>query len=431
MLLAVLERLVKQCLLYLVEQLGYHGGQILKLDDGLFTIVAANQNALAVLDITRTDLETEREALHLVLGKLPTGAVVGDVDLSANTSLLKHLVQLGCLVDNARLVCCNRDNNQLEGSDLRRQYQTLVVAVGHDDRTDQTSGYAPRSLIHVLEGVVLVGELHVECACKAVTEVMRRTGLQCLAVVHHCLDGVGILCTCETLLVGLLTLEHRDCQVILAERCVDAQHTHGLLARFLLGCMDGVTLLPPELTRTQERTGGLLPADNRAPLVVQLRQVTPGTDDLGVVLAEQGLGGRTDAQTLLELLRTAVGNPGALGCEALDVVSFLEQQGFRDKDGHCHVLVTGLLEHAVQSLLDVLPQSLCVGAHDDAALDRRVIDHFRLLDDVGIPLGEIHVHRRDFRYQFLLICHLCNHLFCLFRWVCSRAQNSLLHKNHS
>lgn len=43
---------------------------------------------------------------------------------------------------------------------------------------------------------------------------------------------------------------------------------------------------------------------------------------------------------------------------SLNVVGFLLQQAFRNEDRHCYILVTGLLEHAVQRVLDVLPQRL-------------------------------------------------------------------------
>ena len=73
------------------------------------------------------------------------------------------------------------------------------------------------------------------------------------------------------------------------------------------------------------------------------------------MLAEQRLRSRTNAQTLLQLVVAAVRYPCTLRREALNVVGFLLQQAFRNEDRHCYILVTGLLEHAVQRVLDVLP----------------------------------------------------------------------------
>ena len=157
-------------------------------------------------------------------------------------------------------MACHRDDHQLGGRDARRQHKALVVAVGHDDRADQAGGHAPRGLLHVLEGVVLVRVLHVKRLGKAVAEVMARAGLERLAVVHHGLDGVGLFRAREALLLGLFALEHRDGKVLLAELRIDVQHAQGLLHRLLGGGVDGVALLPPELTAAQEWTGGLFPA---------------------------------------------------------------------------------------------------------------------------------------------------------------------------
>ena len=169
--------------------------------------------------------------------------------------------------------------------------------------------------------------------------------------------------------------------------------------------MDGVALLPPELAGAEERAGGLFPAHDRAPLVVELRQVAPRADDFRVMLAEQGLGRRTDAQTLFELVIAAVGDPRALRREAFYMVGLLLEQAFRNENRHRDVLVTGLLEHGVERVLDVLPQRLRVRTHDDAALDGRVVRHLGLLYNIGVPLREINVHRRNLADELFFICH--------------------------
>lgn len=55
-------------------------------------------------------------------------------------------------------------------------------------------------------------------------EVVRGTGLQSLTVVHHGLDGVGVLCTGKALLLGLFALNDRNGQPFLEELRVDVQH---------------------------------------------------------------------------------------------------------------------------------------------------------------------------------------------------------------
>ena len=138
-----------------------------------------------------------------------------------------------------------------------------------------------------------------------------------------------------------------------------------------------------------------------------------GVDDVLVVLAEQGLRGGADAVALLQLLAAAVGYPGALGGKALHVVLLLLQQALRDEHGQIHILVAGLLELLVQLSLDVLPDGVAIGAVDEHALDGGVVDQFRLLAHVGVPLGEVYLHIGDLLYLLLvgILSHIGSVLF--------------------
>ena len=157
----------------------------------------------------------------------------------------------------------------------------------------------------------------------------------------------------------------------------------------------------------QEGAAGLLPAQDAAPLVVELGQVPVGVDDVLVVLAEQGLAGGADAVALLQLLTAAAGDPGALGGEALHVVLLLLQQALGDEHGHGHILVSGGLELPVQLPLHVLPDGEAVGAVDEHTLDAGVVDELRLFAHVGEPLGEVHVPGGDGVHLSLILCHSC------------------------
>ena len=48
-------------------------------------------------------------------------------------------------------------------------------------------------------------------------------------------------------------------------------------------------------------------------------------------------------------------NPGHFGSKAFHMVLFLVQQGFGNENGHCHILMAGLFDHAVKDLLNVFP----------------------------------------------------------------------------
>ena len=217
----------------------------------------------------------------------------------------------------------------------------------------------------------------------------------------------------ELLLVGLAALHHRHGQVVLTEVGVDVEHLLGFGNGLLGGGVHGVALLPQELPVAQEGAGGLLPPQHGAPLVVQLGQIPVGVDDMGVVLAEQGLGGGADAVPLLQLLTAAVGHPGALGGEALHVILLLLEQALGDQHGQIHVLMPGLLELLVQNLLEILPDGVAVGAEDEHTLDGGVVNQLRLPAHVGKPLGEVHLHVGDLLHLLLVLCHVYSQSFFL------------------
>ena len=156
-----------------------------------------------------------------------------------------------------------------------------------------------------------------------------------------------------------------------------------------------MALLPQELSGTQERTGGLLPANNGTPLVVYLRQVTVGLDEIFVKITEQRLRSRTDTQALLQILQAALGHPGNLRCKTFYVILLFFQQALRDEHGHVYILYPCLLEPTVQLLLNIFPDGITGGFDDHAAFYAGIIGQLGLLYHVRIPLCEIHIHGCD------------------------------------
>ena len=236
--------------------------------EGLLAGIAAGHAALLLLHVLGADLHTQRHALHLILGKLPACGLLAVVHGDTETGGGQTILQRSGGVQHAGLMLSDGDHHHLRGGDDRRQHQTVVVAVGHDDRADQAGRAAPAGLERILQGVVPAGEGHVIGPGELVAEEMAGAGLEGLVVLHHGLDGIGGLGTGEFLLVGLAALHHRHGQRVLAHIGVAVQLllrlSHGLLG----GLMDGVALLPPELAAAQERAGGLFPADDAAPLVI-------------------------------------------------------------------------------------------------------------------------------------------------------------------
>ena len=393
-----------QTVLNIIEQAGQTIGKLIELDGDLFAVVAADCHAYAVFNVTRANLNAERNAFHLILRALPAKAVVAGVDLRAEAGSLDGLIKLGRLFNDALLVLRDRDDDDLNRRNARGQDKTAVIAVGHNDAADDTGGETPGGLHRVLLHIVLVGKGDAELLCKTVAEEVTRTGLESLLVMHHALDGVGVDCTGELFLIGLVAADNRHSQIILAEVGIDLELMQSLLTSFCLGGVESMPLLPEKLTAAQERTGRFLPAEHGAPLVIKHGQITPRMNNVAPMIAEQRLRRRTDAQTLRKLLTAADRNPCALRGEALNMILFFLKKAFGNKHRHGDVLMPVALEHTVKNLLNVFPDRVTVGAQNEAALYSGIIDELSLGAHVGEPLRKVDLHIGYLFYSFVL-CH--------------------------
>ena len=93
------------------------------------------------LDVLRPDLHTDRNSPHLLLGELPAGTLIRIVHFHPKAA--KPVSQLVSLIQHAFFFLLNRNDHDLYRCDPGRQYQARVVAVYHDQRTDQARGCAP------------------------------------------------------------------------------------------------------------------------------------------------------------------------------------------------------------------------------------------------------------------------------------------------
>ena len=105
---------------------------------------------------------------------------------------------------------------------------------------------------------------------------------------HQRFNGIGGNRTGKLITLGLFALDYRHSQTLFAEVGVYVQHALSFGNGFFRGGVDGVSLLPQEFPGAQERTGGLFPADNADPLVVQLREIPVAVNNIFIVVAEQG-----------------------------------------------------------------------------------------------------------------------------------------------
>ena len=218
----------------LLQQAGNLAFEILQLDKGLFAVIATDQHALAGFDILGADLQAKGYALHLILGELPAGAVLGKIYVCTEV-LFEALTQGGSGLGNALLMLGDGDDHDLDRSDSGGQHQAVIITVGHNNGADDAGRHTPAGLVRILQGIVAVGELDIKGTGKAVAEVVGGTALQALTVVHHGLDGVGFFGARKFFLIGLDALNNGDGKIFLTHLCVDIQHAHGLSLGFLGG----------------------------------------------------------------------------------------------------------------------------------------------------------------------------------------------------
>ena len=202
------------------------------------------------------------------------------------------------------------DDDHLRRSHSRRQHQSLVIAMHHDQHTDRSRGESPAVLPHQ-------SSLYTSIACTAITSRLRLVRdvehlreVLAQTVRRRCLHGSSIRrnkrlhrCRIEAsgklLLLRLASLDHRHSEQLLVGASVIVEDLQHLLLCLLLRGEGAVALLrvretvsthlPEEFAGSDEGGGMLeLPANDVRPLVETEREVAVSTDPSGVGLVRIG-----------------------------------------------------------------------------------------------------------------------------------------------
>ena len=120
----------------------------------------------------------------------------------------------------------------------------------HDQRTDQTGRHTPGGLVNIFQLIILIRKLNTEGFCKAIAEVVARTGLQCLTIMHQRFNCIGCFCTRKFFFFCFASLYHRNCKYLLSKIRILIQHLDCTLFCFFSGCMCCMALLPQKLSGT-------------------------------------------------------------------------------------------------------------------------------------------------------------------------------------
>ncbi len=280
----------------------------------------------------------------------------------------------------------------------RREDQTIIIRVGHDQGSDQAGGNAPGCGPGVLDLTVLILELDLLGSRKILTEEVRGAGLERLAVLHHGFDGQCRHGARKTFTGRLLSTNDWHRHEVLCEIGIDIEHAACFLHRLLGRGVDGVSLLPKEFRGSEEQSRAHFPADDVGPLIDQDGEIAIGLDPFGIGGSDDRFAGGSYDQRFFKRtgrsqssfairFETVVGDDCALLGEPFDVFRFLFEETHRDKEWEVGVLVTGFFEHPIECPLHVFPESVAPGLDHHAPADGAILCQVSSADDLLIPFG--------------------------------------------
>ena len=387
--------------------------------------VAAADLAGAVFKVAGADCQTHGDTFEFIFVEFPAGLVFGTVVIFHHEAFCLEGTDDGgdVLVELALLVVALADGNDghMDGSQMRRQDEAVVVGVGHDEGAHEAGTDAPGGGPYVFELVLLVEELHLEGFGEVLTQEVAGACLQGLAVLHHGFDTEGVEGTGEALVGALVAFDDGDSHVFFHKIGVDVEHATGFLLGLLAGGVGGVALLPEELGGAEEHAGAHLPTDHVGPLVAEDGQVAVGLDPVLIGAPDDGFGGGAHDEFFLELgggvdddafavgvvHQTVVGDDGALLGEAFHVFGLTAEEAFGDEEGEIGVLVAGGLEHAVELMLHLLPDGIAVGLDDHAPADGALFGEVGTDHKFVVPFGIVlTAFGKVFCHNFLSV--VCN-----------------------
>ena len=202
----------------------------------------------AVFEVASTQNEAYGHTLQFVIGKLEARTlVVGIVIFHTDTHRTKFFYdRTNAIVDGVELflTLINRNNNHLNRGQLRRQHETIVIGVSHNQSTHQACRYAPRCSPNIFEFVIFIDKLHVECLGEVLTEEVRCARLESLTILHHCFDGVSFQCAGKAFVSRLHTFNYRNSHILFSKIGIYIKHFHSFSFSFFASGMCCVTFLP-------------------------------------------------------------------------------------------------------------------------------------------------------------------------------------------
>ena len=173
------------------------------------------------------------------------------------------------MLEHARavgVVARDRQNDNVLRRELRRQHEAVIIAVGHDERSDEPRRNAPRRRPRELLFAFLGKVFDARGLREVLPQEVRRAGLECLLVLHHGFDRIRVDRAGEALPRAFFALDDGHGHRLARERLVDVEHAHRLFARFLLARVRGVAPLARGTRRCAKTSAFASPSERRWPI---------------------------------------------------------------------------------------------------------------------------------------------------------------------
>ena len=298
----------------------------------------------------------------------------------------------------------HRKNNNLLRSDARRQHESVVIRVRHDERADEPGANTPTGRPRIFLAAGATGEVDVRRFGEVLPEEVTGAGLDGFAILDHGFDAQRLLRAREALALALLAFDDGNGEVVAHEGLIHVEHLRRLVERFVFGLVSGVPFLPEKLRSAQKDAGTHFPAHHITPLIDEQGEIAVTLHPARKGRADDGLAGGANnkrlrqftgghhlhaAVRLLHGFQPVVRDHGAFFGEAFNMRCFLLQIAQGNEQREVGVEVAGVFEHPVHLPLDVFPDAVAPGLDDHAAADFRILRHVGGLDDFLIPLREI------------------------------------------
>lgn len=252
--------------------------------------------------------------------------------------------------------------------------------------------------MHVLVLVVQVLELNVEHLREVLSKVMRSGSLDSTTIGGDVtFDGCGVVASRELLALRLASLDDGNRQQIFVDRAVQLQNVEDFLVGLFLGGERGVSLLPQELSASEEGNRVLeLPTNDVRPLVELEGKISVGSDPLSKGWVHDGLASGANGDGFLHFALARSRHPSDFRSKVFDVLLLGGQSLLGHQEREVRVLHSELLDASVEVLLNLFPNGISVGSQDVASRDVVVVEHFGLQDGLSVPVGEVfELGRRD------------------------------------